>query len=168
MQLAQNKRSESLLIAEFCDLFETRRPFPDTRDPASDLPAFARYSLAVLALTQEGRDQGQTTCLEPARLSGRNQRANRLELNDAPFSSHGIARERSSLKPLASSLQNSNRQTPPELKTRVTHTKQTPGPVSNRQCFALFPKSCFLIPSRPRPGPTPLTNRPIPVKNVCF
>lgn len=81
----------------------------------------------------------------------------------------------------------SNRQTLPELETHVTHTKQTPGLVSNRQCCASFvlaahspsfllwslpllaghcpltPDHCFSL-----PRPMPLTNRLIPAKNVCF
>ncbi len=49
-----------------------------------------------------------------------------------------LVRELSSFQPPASSVQNSNRQTPPELEMDVTHTKQTREVPSNRQVLTHF------------------------------
>ncbi len=75
-----------------------------------------------------------------------------MELDSAPSYSRRIVRELSSLKPPASSLENSNRHTYEKLELPVSHRKHSVALISNRQENALHPR-CFAAPQPSKLGP---------------
>jgi hypothetical protein len=121
------------LIAEI-SAFRKLPSFPDR-------PFWVRFPIHTprqRALAIPSRRLAPAHRLLAAANGGHSRRVGRLELNNVPSYSRRLAREPSSLLPLASCFQTSNRLTPKKLKLTLTYTKQSLRLISNRHTYAFF------------------------------